>query len=475
MELSLCLFIPKRFPANFRAVSEAIGICTFFSSCFHPVLLTIFLVLQVIVQESGEHVLVTAGEVHLERCIDDLKTRYAKVDVTVSEPIIPFRETVVPPPKVDMVNEAIDAKTDNADGLTTVYTPNKQSVIQILCSPLPPTVTEILEKNANLLKTWDNFTAKKSGVLVEHLSNLTIKCAGTNEKSDSRTNVSSVDSAVPEKLILELIKFRDELKAALKDCGGCWNSEIVDRIWSFGPRRCGPNILVNQIEGFDRAVWNSEVDNPKMEYDNSFVNGFQMAALAGPLCEEPMMGVAFFVKKWDIFDVGNTGSFGPFSGQIMSTVKEACRRSFQAQPQRLMAAMYTCNIQANQEVLGKMYAVLGRRHGRILAGDMTQGSATFTVTAVLPVVESFNFAAEIRKQTSGLAQPQLVFSHWEVIEIDPFWSPNTEEEYLLYGDKADTENKARQYMNSVRRRKGLAVEEKIVQHAEKQRTLGRNK
>lgn len=30
---------------------------------------------QVFVQESGEHVLVTAGEVHLQRCIDDLKER----------------------------------------------------------------------------------------------------------------------------------------------------------------------------------------------------------------------------------------------------------------------------------------------------------------------------------------------------------------------------------------------------------------
>ncbi|KAK9506680.1 hypothetical protein O3M35_008572 [Rhynocoris fuscipes] len=61
-----------------------------------------------------------------------------------------------------------------------------------------------------------------------------------------------------------------------------------------------------------------------------------------------------------------------------------------------------------------MYAVLGRRQGRVLSGDMTQGSASFTITAVLPVIESFQFAQEIRKQTSGLASPQLVFSHWEV-------------------------------------------------------------
>lgn len=61
-----------------------------------------------------------------------------------------------------------------------------------------------------------------------------------------------------------------------------------------------------------------------------------------------------------------------------------------------------------------MYAVIGRRHGKILSGDLTQGSGNFSVMAILPVIESFNFAQEIRKQTSGLACPQLMFSHWEV-------------------------------------------------------------
>lgn len=32
---------------------------------------------QVLVQETGEHVIITAGEVHLQRCVDDLKERYS--------------------------------------------------------------------------------------------------------------------------------------------------------------------------------------------------------------------------------------------------------------------------------------------------------------------------------------------------------------------------------------------------------------
>lgn len=68
----------------------------------------------------------------------------------------------------------------------------------------------------------------------------------------------------------------------------------------------------------------------------------------------------------------------------------------------------------------------------------------------------------------------VAFSY-KVVPSDPFWVPTTEEEYLHFGEKADSENQARKYMNAVRKRKGLSVEEKIVEHAEKQRTLSKNK
>lgn len=69
----------------------------------------------------------------------------------------------------------------------------------------------------------------------------------------------------------------------------------------------------------------------------------------------------------------------------------------------------------------------------------------------------------------------VLFSSSKVISSDPYWVPTTEEEYLHFGEKADSANQALKYMNAVRRRKGLYVEEKLVEHAEKQRTLGKNK
>eukprot|EP00834_Sanchytrium_tribonematis_P002791 NODE_94_length_21525_cov_0.751003.p1 type:complete len:850 gc:universal NODE_94_length_21525_cov_0.751003:11455-14004(+) len=43
---------------------------------------------------SGEHVLVCAGELHLERCLHDLKS-YSKMGIQTSEPLVPFRECIL--------------------------------------------------------------------------------------------------------------------------------------------------------------------------------------------------------------------------------------------------------------------------------------------------------------------------------------------------------------------------------------------
>ncbi|KAG6796647.1 Elongation factor Tu GTP-binding domain-containing protein 1 [Apis mellifera caucasica] len=125
---------------------------------------------------------------------------------------------------------------------------------------------------------------------------------------------------------------------------------------------------------------------------------------------------------------------------------------------------------------GKLYAVFGKRQGRVIAAESALGfGGQFRVLATLPVPESFQLARELRTQTSGLASPQLVFSHWEIIEQDPYWTPSTDEEYLHFGDKADSENRAKKYIDAVRRRKGLPVDSQLVTHAEKQRTLSKNK
>ena len=49
--------------------------------------------------DTGEHVLRTCGEVHLERCLVDLRTTFAPdVRLSVSPPIVPFARASPPPP-----------------------------------------------------------------------------------------------------------------------------------------------------------------------------------------------------------------------------------------------------------------------------------------------------------------------------------------------------------------------------------------
>jgi ribosome assembly protein 1 len=44
------------------------------------------------------------------------------------------------------------------------------------------------------------------------------------------------------------------------------------------------------------------------------------------------------------------------------------------------------------DVLGKVYGVVAKRRGRIVAEEMKEGTTLFDVRALLPVVESFGFA-----------------------------------------------------------------------------------
>uniref|UniRef100_A0A672K6X2 Elongation factor-like 1 n=1 Tax=Sinocyclocheilus grahami TaxID=75366 RepID=A0A672K6X2_SINGR len=314
---------------------------------------------EVLIQETGEHVLVTAGEVHLQRCLDDLRERFAKIEIRASKPIIPFRETVIRPPKVDMVNEDL----------------GKQ------------------QKVAAIHQVKEEQTKYPEGVQVDSTGLVTL--------------------TTPNKMATV---GKETEKAEIRD------------------------------------------------FDNSIASGFQLATLSGPMCEEPLMGFAS-LESSDAHETSSNRSrcssvdcYGPFSGQLIAAMKEACRYAFQAKPQRLIhVCKYMC-------FAGCVYAVMSKREGRVLQEEMKEGTDMFIIKAVLPVAESFGFADEIRKRTSGLASLQLVFNHWEVISSDPFWVPTTEEEYLHFGEKADSSNQALKYMNAVHRRKALYVEEKIIEH-----------
>ncbi|KAH9369902.1 hypothetical protein HPB48_013907 [Haemaphysalis longicornis] len=229
------------------------------------------------------------------------------------------------------------------DGTVTIRTPNQQVTIKLRAEPLPQEVTELLEKHTSLIRDYNQALSSRSEKL-------------------------------PESLSKNVAEFQKTLGKAFADAG--WPDETMSQIWSFGPRRRWNSVKGALKEALHRAKEVQEQNDCSEEsgrvqllsvtakgaasgqmrtlagYDHSFVSGFQLATLTGPLCQEPMMGVAFVVDQWDLdLSVEDPGTYGPLSGQIISAVKEGCRRAFQAQPQRLLCAMYSCNIQVTSEAL----------------------------------------------------------------------------------------------------------------------------
>ncbi|BEJ14863.1 hypothetical protein CspHIS471_0406300 [Cutaneotrichosporon sp. HIS471] len=444
-----------------------------------------------IVQETGEHVILTAGELHLERCLKDLRERFAKCEIQASEAIVPFRETAI---KAQDMAAPKTAGEPRGVVLGSLY--DGMVTFKLRAVPLPPSVIEFLLAHQNTIGTMLVHRGKDAEEEEE-------------EDPDQREAEAGVRTLTPE-------QFWADLEARFDKAGGEW-AGAADRVWSFGPKKVGANVLLDPIgkgglrlrgreavfaaaraagetaeealaladaaedaertaeekaEVADAQESEADIARRLRDFDTSIEAGFQLATFQGPLCAEPVVGMAWILEQLT-YTPTESGRGAAVVGALISGVRDAARAGMLDWSPRVKLAMYTCDIQASTEVLGKVYGVVARRRGRIIAEEMKEGTDFFTVRAMLPVVESFGFADEIRKRTSGAASPQLVFAGYEVLDLDPFWVPTTVEELEDLGEKADRANVAKGYVDAVRKRKGMFVEKKMVEFAEKQRTLKR--
>lgn len=214
-----------------------------------------------IVQDNGEHVILTAGELHLEvcapkfflffpsgadeksqRCLKDLRERYAKIDIQSSEPIVPFRETIV------SAAEMSPLKDPNLPrGTVVAITPSKHITVRIRTRPLPRTVTDFLVQNGASIKSLYS----------------TRRAQGQAEGGGGDDDHDDHDEA-DEKLVQGNLKLLgvDEVKKGLqKAFSGAPAKErdiwagVLDKLTAFGPRRIGPNLLIdNTKEGSFRKL-----------------------------------------------------------------------------------------------------------------------------------------------------------------------------------------------------------------------------
>lgn len=446
---------------------------------------------------SGEHVMLTAGELHMERCLKDLRERFARCEIQAGQSIVPYRETIVHaeemnPPK----------NKDLPRGTAIAETTSKQVKIRLQVKPLPSSITEFLVKNiASIRKMYAESKAEKSGTLEES--------AG----SEGGERLAMGDDTGAERKALPAAEFKKQLQAAFDELEGeekhVWK-DVVSNISAFGPRRVGPNLFIDAtgqrtcgrfLEDETELSDSQIIPSIGPDFSDTISYAFQLAVSQGPLCREPIQGVAVSLESIiyspqptshsgtpgtstpaeDLPNVGNDNTAsGRLTGEIITSVRSTILSAFLDWSPRILLALYLCTIQSTTEAIGRVYDVLTRRHGAILSEDLLEGTPYFTITSLLPVAESFGFSEEIRKRTSGLAQPMLVFQGFGILEgvndLDPFWVPKSEEELEDLGEYGDKENSAKRYVDAVRKRKGLLVKgaRGIGRDAQKQKTLKKN-
>lgn len=193
--------------------------------------------------ESGEHVILTAGELHLERCLKDLRERFAKCDVQAGEAIVPYREGIV---KAEEMNPPRDPALGR--GKIEGVTSSKQVTVRLRVRPLPAPVTEFLVKHAGAVK---RLYSERKAQEEERLTGTAENGNHADEAEPGEQELEEEDDSAEGGQHVTMAEFKKGLSEAFAEESAdqeVWK-DAVERIASFGPRRVGPNVLIDATEG----------------------------------------------------------------------------------------------------------------------------------------------------------------------------------------------------------------------------------
>jgi len=85
---------------------------------------------QCIIEESGEHIIAGAGELHLEICLKDLEEDHAQIPLKKSDPVVSYRETV----------------SEESSQMCLSKSPNKHNRLFMRAVPMPDGLAEDIDK-----------------------------------------------------------------------------------------------------------------------------------------------------------------------------------------------------------------------------------------------------------------------------------------------------------------------------------------
>lgn len=178
-----------------------------------------------------------------------------------------------------------------------------------------------------------------------------------------------------------------------------WNEREARKIWTYGPDKCGPNVIVDTTKA---VVYLHEIKD-------SFISGFQWATHEGPLCESPMRSVRF-----NIVDVGMfSDAIHRGAGQIIPTARRVCYAALLMAKPTLMEPIYRLEVRIPKGYVASTREWLEAREGKLI--EETQGSDVIEFKAHIPVRCSLGFSAALDAATDGTAKAEVRFDHWECV------------------------------------------------------------
>lgn len=275
---------------------------------------------QVLMQETGEMVLLTAGDVHLAKCIEDLK-KLATIQVHVSRPMVSVRETVV--------NKRLEpSKFSNFS--------NEFLMFNVVIIHLPVNIVDFIKTNSDLLTLIEKHQHKS---LVDIMSGDECEGAEKTFKNEvTRKNVALL---------------RDQLRAEFKKGGFLWET-LSDRIWSVNDNM---NLLINDTETYKNSIFLRINEKDKRSvFDHCIVNAFNGLCKAGPICEEPLMNCAFIVKQFDLCQDDFTVT-PQIAAALEKSLRTTMEKAFSKQDARIMEPMFSTDIQVNTNILGESHHI----------------------------------------------------------------------------------------------------------------------
>ncbi|CAD7925133.1 unnamed protein product [Amoebophrya sp. A120] len=398
--------------------------------------------LDVATRASGENVIGCCGDEHLRRCLKDLQQLYLPphVAISVSEPLVALRETITAP------------KPGFGSDLLT----------------LP----------------WQKASSRPGAA-----------GAGDGATASSGSSSASASSYPVIKHVKDLLSFRmraEKLPPPVDASDGTaaqedeTEAQFRERVGAFLPHL----LAVRASKGARTALsCEAALGEDDGWITGALITGFEIASVRGPLCDEPVVDVHFIVEsieKKPSKDQASTSTSSQsisrhqLGGHMISAVRDACMDAMlRRSTARIAEPVLLLDLQCEGSSMGKVYGVLGKRRCQTLEEGFREGTSVFLLKIKLPMVESFNLSNEIRHVASGEVHYHARFFGFEMIEEDPFAEQaRTQEDVEIEGDnlsEAATQNIPRKILTSVRRRKGLAIDERVVKDGTKQRNLTKMK